>query len=104
MRINNCSQIAELQQHYSYSGGSDSKESAWKPGFNPEVRKIPLEKGMTTHYSIISWRIPWTEEPDRLRSMGSQTVRHDWATNTFTPNIHTSSVDHLLNSLSKPLF
>ena len=32
----------------------------------------PLEKGMTTHSSILAWRIPWTEEPGRLQSMGSQ--------------------------------
>ena len=40
----------------------------------------PLEKGMATHSSIIAWRIPWTEEPGDLRSMGSQRVRHDWLT------------------------
>ena len=34
--------------------------------------------------SILAKRIPWTEEPGRLQSMGSQRVRHDWATNTFT--------------------
>ena len=43
-----------------------------------------LEKGMTTHSSILAWRIPWTEEPGRLQSMGSQRVRRDWATNPFT--------------------
>ena len=32
----------------------------------------PLEKGMTTHSSILAWRIPWTEEPGRLQSLGSQ--------------------------------
>ena len=37
----------------------------------------PLEKGMATHSSIIACRIPWTEEPGRLQSMGSQQVRHD---------------------------
>ena len=31
----------------------------------------PLEKGIATHSSILAWRIPWTEEPDRLQSMGS---------------------------------
>ena len=36
-----------------------------------------LEKGMATHYSILAWRIPWTEEPGGLQSMGSQRVRHD---------------------------
>ena len=35
-----------------------------------------LEKGMITYSSILAWRIPWTEEPGRLQSMGSQRVRH----------------------------
>ena len=38
----------------------------------------PLEKRMATHSSILAWRIPWTEEPGELQSMGSQRVRHDW--------------------------
>ena len=37
----------------------------------------PLEKGMAIHSSILVWRIPGTEEPGRLQSMGSQRVRHD---------------------------
>ena len=37
----------------------------------------PLEKGMAAHSSILSWRIPWTEEPGRLQSLGSQRVGHD---------------------------
>ena len=37
----------------------------------------PLEKGMATHSSILAWGTPWTEEPDRLQSMGSQSVGHD---------------------------
>ena len=37
----------------------------------------PLEKGMVTHFSILVWRIPWTEESGRLQSMGSQRVRHN---------------------------
>ena len=37
----------------------------------------PLEKGMGTHSSVLAWRIPWTEEPGGLQSMGSQRVRHD---------------------------
>ena len=36
----------------------------------------PLEKVMATHCSILPWKIPWTEEPDRLQSMGLQRVRH----------------------------
>ena len=37
----------------------------------------PLEKEMATHSSILAWKIPWTEVPDRLQSMGSQRVGHD---------------------------
>ena len=37
----------------------------------------PLKKGMSTHSSILAWRIPWTEEPGRLQSMGLQRVRHN---------------------------
>ena len=36
-----------------------------------------LEEGMATHSSILAWRIPWTEEPGRLQSMGSQSVGHN---------------------------
>jgi len=40
-------------------------------------REDPLEEEMATHSSILAWRIPWTEEPGGLQSMGSQRVRHD---------------------------
>ena len=40
----------------------------------------PLEKEMATHSIIPAWRIPWTEEPGGLQSMGLQTVGHKWAT------------------------
>ena len=39
-----------------------------------------LEKAMAPHSSTHAWKIPWTEEPGRLQSMGLQRVRHDWAT------------------------
>ena len=41
---------------------------------------IPSEKAMAPHSSILAWKIPWTEEPGRLQSMGSLRVGHDWAT------------------------
>ena len=47
----------------------------------------PLEKGMETHSSILAWRIPWTEEPGWLQSMGSQGVGHDWTTDTDAPTV-----------------
>ena len=42
----------------------------------------PLKKGMATHSGILAWRTPWTEEPGRLQSIGSQRVRHDWSDST----------------------
>ena len=52
-------------------------------------REDPLEKEMVTHSSILAWRIPWTEEPGRLQSTGSQRVGHDWATSLhFTSFIY----------------
>ena len=44
----------------------------------------PLEEEMATHSSILAWKIPWTEEPGGLQSMGSQRVGHDSATNLLT--------------------
>ena len=46
--------------------------------------KDPLEKGLATHSSILAWKTPWTVEPGKLQSVGSQRVRHDWAANTHT--------------------
>ena len=40
-------------------------------------REDPLKKEMATHSSTLAWKIPWTEEPGRLQSMGSQRVGHD---------------------------
>ena len=50
----------------------------------PLGQEDPLEKEMTTQSSTLAWEFPWTEEPGGLQSMGSQKVRHDWVTNTFT--------------------
>ena len=48
------------------------------PSFDPCLgQEDSLEKGMATHSNILAWRIPWTEEPGRLQSMGSQRVGHD---------------------------
>ena len=55
-------------------------QKTWVPSLGWED---PLEKGMAAHSIILAWRIPWTEEPDGLESMGSQRVRHNWMTNTL---------------------
>ena len=54
---------------------SDSKESACNSG--DLGLEDPLEKALATHSSILAWRIPWTEEPGGLQSMGPQKVRHE---------------------------
>ena len=53
-------------------------------------REDPLEEEMTIHSSILAWRIPWTEEPGGLQSMGSWRVWHEWA------HTHTSSVSSVV--------
>ena len=58
-----------------------AKQETWVPSQDQED---PLEKEMETHSSILAWRIPWTEEPGRLQSMGLQRVGHDCAANTHT--------------------
>ena len=59
----------------------------WETRFRFLGWEDPLEKEMAIHSSTLAWKIQWIEEPDRLQSMGSQRVRHDWATSlsfTFT--------------------
>ena len=62
-----------------FPGGSDSKASVYNAG-DPGLTlgwEDPLEKEMAIHSSTIAWKIPWTEEPGRLQSMGSQRVRYN---------------------------
>ena len=62
-----------------FPGGSDSKASAYSAGdpFQSLGGEDPLEKEMATYSSILAWRIPWTEEPGGLQSMGLQRVGND---------------------------
>ena len=49
----------------------------------------PLEKEMATYSSILAWKIPWTEEPGRLQSIGLQRAEHDWACTRSHTHTHT---------------
>ena len=64
-----------------FPGGSNGNESACNagdPGSIPALGRSPGEgNGMTSHSSILAWRIPWTEEPGGLQSMGSLRLGHD---------------------------
>ena len=66
----------------SIPGGSVVKNLPTSAGDTGDVastlgQEDPLEKEMATHSNILAWRIPWTEEPSGLHSMGSQKVRHN---------------------------
>ena len=73
---NKTSLLAQMVKHLS------AMRETW---VQPLGQEDPLEKEMAIHSSTIAWKIPWTEEPGRLQSMGWQRVGHDWATSlTFT--------------------
>ena len=65
-----------------FPGGSVGKESAMQETQEIPVWLLdwedPLEEGMATHSSVLAWRIPWTEEPGGLQSIGLQRAGHDW--------------------------
>ena len=68
-----------LFYHMGFRGGSVVKNLPANAGDAGSIpgQEDPLEEEMATCYSIFAWKIPWTEEPGRLQSMGSQKVRHD---------------------------
>ena len=76
---------------FCFSVGSNGKGSACTEGSItlgstwvwPLGWEDPVEKGTTTQSSVLAWRIPWTEEPGRLQSMGLQRVEHNRVTFTF---------------------
>ena len=67
-------------------------------------REDPLEKEMATHSSILAWRIPQTEEPGWLQSMGSQIVGHDRVTNTSCNNNDAFSTGIKLDNIHEKPF
>ena len=68
LHMNKDSLVAQMVKHLSTMWETRVRSLGWE---------YPLEKEMAIHPSPIAWRIPWTEEPGRLQSMGSQTVRHN---------------------------
>ena len=63
--------VAQMVEHLSAMLETRVQSLGWED---------PLEKATAPHFSTLAWKIPWTEEPDRLQSLGSQRVGHDWAT------------------------
>ena len=80
------SRFLKCPQGFPGGRGSDGKEAARNagdPGSPHGMGRSPGE-GNETHFRTLTWRIPWTEEPGGLQSVGSQRVRYDLATNTHT--------------------
>ena len=75
----NCSLVAQMAKNPPAMWENWAWSLAWED---------PLEEGMATHSSILAWRIPWTEEPGGLPSMGSQRVGHDWVTKHSTFKVY----------------
>ena len=85
---NQLRQIGATYSKWDFPGVTSGKEPVCQCRKQTRARFLgqedPLEKGMATHSSILAWRIPWTKEPGMLQFIGSQRVRNNWATNTFT--------------------
>ena len=79
--------------------GPDSKPSVYKVGDRGSIPSCedPLEKEMAIHSRTIAWKIPWTEEPGRLQSMGSQKIGHDWVTSLSLSLSETRKIQYLLS-------
>ena len=62
-----------------FPGGSEGKETACNTREWGSISdwEDPLKKEIATHSSVLDWRIPWSEEPGGLQSMGSQRIRHN---------------------------
>ena len=91
--------VSHVFLHIGFPGGAVVKnlsaiQETWVQSLGQEE---PLEKGMATHSSILAWESPWTEEPGRLQSMGSQRVRYDWA-HSFCIDF---GIDHLVMSMCR---
>ena len=86
--------LASPFQILDFPGGSAVKRlpamreaGVWSLGWED-----PLEKERATHSSTLAWKIPWTEEPGRLQSMGSQRVKHDWETSLSLSKYYSSKL------------
>ena len=84
MSLSKLQELVIDREAWLQSMGSQRVEHGWETELNStEIYLCPYsvsEKAMAPHCSILAWKIPWTEEPGKLQSMGSLRVRHNWAT------------------------
>ena len=69
--------LLQRRQELPWGSGLKTLSFHYRDPTQSLVWEDPLEKDMATHSSILAWRIPWTEEPGELQSIGSQRTRHD---------------------------
>ena len=83
------SQKYKTMSSMGFPHSSVGKESACNAGDHGSISgsEDPLEKEMATHSSSLAWRIPWTEKPGRLQSMGSQELDTTWQFNYVEHNV-----------------
>ena len=74
-------------------------QETWMTWIGSLSQEDPLEEGMTTHASILAWRIPWTEESSGLQCMGLQRIRNDWSDLACTHICFEEKCFHLLNQM-----
>ena len=80
-----------------FPGGAVVKNPPANAGDARDVGSVPeleMEEEMTTHSSILAWKLSWTEQPGGLLSMGSQRVRHDWETWAHISHIVSHAVSY----------
>ena len=79
---------------WGFSGGTSGKKNPpAKAGDAWNKDSVPgLGRSMATYSNILAWKIPWTEDPSRLQSMGSQRVGHEWACMPVCAPTHTHGV------------
>ena len=77
-------------------------QETWVPSLGQDDS---MEKGMATHSSVLAWRIPWTEEPGRLQSVGlKESDMIEWLSNTHTIVFHGHLICDYLQNASKILY
>ena len=104
-KINSFLYWAELVLIFNFSGGSMVKNlpAMWETQVRSLGWEDPLKRRMATHSSILTWRIPWTEEPGAQQATihGFWRVKHNWVTNTDTHTVivFKNAGSQVLNSL-----
>ena len=92
-RLRHCAEVGEGARLNNYNSDPGPVTSSSWSTFSYNIYRCHLEKAMAPHSSTLAWKIPWTEEPGGLQSMGSLRVRHDWATSLSLFTFHFNALE-----------